>query len=142
MIEYRFAFEQAIDDLAEEQTKKLRELAQDCQDAFGEKSKSQVSHLERLGLSSRRYGDLIAYAMRQTGKKTTGWLTPCGRLLFGQKLVHFLEELKEKIDARWEKEEFGQKLGAEKKNELRLKVAQICLRNLNSAYLYELRKEG
>ena len=150
-----FDLKREVDCIAEELTQEVFDLATDCVRSFGGRSKTQITNLERIGLSVRRYGELIAYVMRQTGKERKagqGWRTLCGDVLFGQKMIAFLEKLQQKTDQcynRYKKEGEKKKTAEEEKpspkriqahhqNELRIQVAHICLRNLNSAYQYKL----
>jgi hypothetical protein len=96
-------------------------------------AKSQVSNLERTGLTALRLGDVITYVKRQTGKDSKGrnWSQPVEGSCIGVRLVAFLEDLRSQADQECEKRKI-----TPLRNEARLRLAGICLRNLNSSYLY------
>ncbi|MCK6512094.1 hypothetical protein L6R29_19345 [Myxococcota bacterium] len=148
--EYTLAFEKTANGVLESEDllKELRRLARHMAKAFGSgKSKTQVSHLEVLGFSTRRFHDITAYIQRQTGKeksKQEGWLTldDGKKQTLGEATLGFLESLRQKADKAWgeHQKQFSQEIGeaeGEQKNTLRLKIASVALRHLHSAYLYE-----
>lgn len=131
--ETRQRFESVLAGTADQLEAQVDELARLAAEVFKKDTagKTQMSNLERIGLTSRRLGDVVAYVMRQTGRDKR-WSGPLqGKACLGQRLVEFLERLKATADGACEKAGLG-----EHRNELRLRLAGLCLRNLNSAFLY------
>ena len=124
----------------------ITDLAKICVEVFGEKGKNQMSNLERQGLTARYFGDIVSYVKRQTGKDSNreNWAKYLGTstisgVCLGEGLVSFLEDIRNKADSKADEEKLVDKVD---KNELRLKLAGICLRNLSSEFLYRKMMKG
>ncbi len=121
----RIVFERAVALMADELEARVDALAKACEGL----EKTQMSNLERVGLTSRRFGDVVAFVKRQTGKDK-GWAQRADAKPLGQIMVEFLEELRSRADKACDED---QRLD---RNELRMRLAGVCLRNMHSAYLY------
>jgi hypothetical protein len=97
-----------------------------------DKGKSQLNNLERIGLSAPRFGDVVAFVKRQTGRQGEWRNTADGGKALGPELVKWLGELHGAVD-----ETCGDPALAPHRQRLGLRVVGTSLRNLNSAFLYE-----
>lgn len=146
----RRQLEELVYVLASDFEEDIERLARACAIAFGGTSavrregdtragRTQMSNLERAALTARYFGDVIAFVKRQTGKARRGeqWQARAesGKLL-GVEIV----ELLERVQARADKAVEGAAVELHL-NELRILLARLCLRNLNSAYLYEVARQ-
>lgn len=139
-----------VDEVAERLETEIENLARQAKKAFSEGSgregKTQMSHLERTGLTARRFGDVVAFVKRQTGKEAgkkgnKRWSKPVAQVgdekkSFGELMVDFLQRSKDMVDRRLE----GTAV-EDHKDKGRRMLMGICLRNLASAYLYNIRDE-
>lgn len=135
----RVKLQKVIDEAADELEAAVSRLATRCDEVFDIKSgKTQMSNLERIGLTSRRFGDVLAFVKRQTGKeagkkeKSLRWSKKLeGGKCLGEHVLELLEQVRQKADDRCR----AQGLEA-LRNEARLGLAGVCLRDVHSAYLY------
>ena len=129
--------QEVVDQAAESFESRIEKLAKRCTNVFdlGD-GKTQMSNLERAGLVSRRFGDIVAFVKRQTGKendKNRRWSKRSnGGKCLGEELLDLLGDIRSVADG-----ECAQRQIAELRNDARVRTAGATLRNLHSAYLYE-----
>jgi hypothetical protein len=126
----------AVSHAAEKFEDDIVRLGKRCLSVFGAKGKTQMSNLERAGLTSRRFGNVVGFVKRQTGKDDKGqnWSKKQGgQPRLGEELVGLLERIKQAADSLCIEPPLN-----EARNEVRLRLASACLRNLHSAYLFDL----
>ena len=129
-------FQKALNAAADSLEKSVENLADICVKIFPVGKKTQVANIEQIALAAQRLGDIDAFFMRQTGKdqKKENWARRVDEgECFGSKLLSLTKKVKESADAASSKAEMS-----EYKNEMRLKLAAVCLRNMHSCYLYKL----
>ena len=154
----RIQFEKTLDELANGLDKEVDSIARDCAQVFNaprpgardeDKDKdrqadgrAQMNNLERAGFTSRRFGDVVAFVKRQTGKDKR-WQMQANGAMLGVRVVELLEKVKKAADEKTpdaaESKDGAPAVSATLspyRNELRLRLAALCLRNLNSGYLF------
>lgn len=99
------------------------------QDGGSDDGKTQMNNLERVGLSAARFGDVVTFVKRQTGRMKQ-W-SGGGANSFGVQLVTWLGELHGEVLQRCE-----DPLLAPHRQAIALRVVGTSMRNLNSAFLY------
>jgi hypothetical protein len=137
--EVRIALREVVDRVADRLEADVNTMASMFCEAFSAKGthdgKTQMSNLERIGLTSKRFGDVVAYVKRQTGKegKKKRWSKRLKNgKVFGQLMVDFLNKSKKEVDQACEEQSLESH-----RAQARMLLAGVCLRNMASAYLYK-----
>lgn len=129
-------FRKALNNAATQFEDRIEDLARLCLDANA--SKTQISQLEQMGLNAQTLGDITAFVKRQAGKdalrrkEKQSWMRDVQGRAMGPELVAFFDEIKTAADQACEQLNMP-----EARNDFRVKLAAICLRNLNSSHLYQ-----
>lgn len=101
-------------------------------DRGNDKGKTQMNNLERVGLSAARFGDVVAFVKRQTGRMDDWNRQAAGGASLGERTVALLLRLHEEVLVASKDATL-----APHRQTLAMRVVGVTLRNLNSAFLYE-----
>lgn len=140
-IAFRTRIRERIGREIEDCSQDLEKLAEIYNEAFSSESghsKTQLNNLERVASGAGRFGDVVEWVKRQTGKekpkkeKRRRWARKTDRGLFGVELVKLLEKLKD-VASKIAGEEDAPE---DSLDTIRRDLAAKAMRDLNSRAMY------